>query len=177
MAELTTVARPYAKAAFQYALEGNQLADWSAMLDFAAQVVVDETVSQVLSDPKITAEQRSDLMKKVCEGSLNDAVQNFVSLLAKNDRLAALPEISRLYEELKAEQEKTVDVDITSAFDLSEAESSKLATALKEKLSREVNITTEVDSSLIGGVIIRAGDMVIDSSVKGKLAKLAETVI
>lgn len=177
MAEQTTVARPYAKAAFQYAMEQQALADWSAMLNFAANVVADETVSQVLSDPRITSEQRAEVMQKVCGEEINEAGKNYIALLARNDRLAALPEIAELFEELKAEQEKTVDVEITSAFPLSDGESTKLAGALKNKLSREVNITTNVDESLIGGVIIRAGDMVINSSVKGKLAKLAETVI
>ncbi len=97
-----------------------------------------------------------------------------MSLLAQNKRLAALPEIAALYETLKSQKEQSVDVEITSAFALSDEQASKLAASLKQKLGREVNVTTAEDKSLVGGVIIRAGDLVIDGSVRGKLAKLAE---
>jgi len=176
MAELTTVARPYAKAAFQYALEQGQLADWSSMLGFAAAVVSNKEIAAALSNPKATAEQRAEIVTKVCADQLNEQGKNFVTLLAKNDRLAAFPEISEIFEVLKSEQEKSVDVDIASAYELNTAQQEKIAAALKNKLGREVNISTSVDSSLLGGVIIRAGDMVIDGSVKGKLAKLAEAI-
>lgn len=176
MAELTTVARPYAKAAFQFAVEAKQLAEWASFLELAAAVVNDSTVAEKLSDPKATAEQRAELVSKICGDEISGQEKNYITLLAKNDRLFALPEIATLYEALKAEQEKTVDVNVTSAFELTEAQQEKIAAALKSKLGRDVNISSTVDNDLIGGVVIRAGDMVIDGSVKGKLAKLAEAI-
>ena len=177
MAELTTVARPYAKAAFQFALDSGKLDDWSSMLGFVTQVVAEESVAAYLEGPTLTAEQRAAALTKLCSDNVDTDMNNFISLLSANDRLSALPSIAELYEELKAEQEKSVDVNIASAFPLSEAESKSFAAALEKKLNRQVNIEVEVDDSLIGGVIIRAGDMVIDGSVKGKLSQLAETVI
>lgn len=176
MAELTTVARPYAKAAFQFADENSSLAEWSEMLGFAAGVVQDEAFAAYLSDPKTTAADQAEALVKVGSDKLNEASQNFVRLLANNKRLQALPEIVVIYEQLKAQKEMSVDVEVTSAFAITDDQANKLAEALKRKLGREINITSEEDKSLIGGVVIRAGDLVLDSSVKGKLAKLAETL-
>ena len=176
MAELTTVARPYAKAAFQYADENSSLADWSDMLGFAAGVVQDEAFAGFLADPKSTAADQAEAFIKVGSEKLNEAGQNFIRLLASNKRLTVLPEIANLYEQLKAQKEMSVDVEVTSAFALTDDQANKLAEALKRKLDRQISITSTEDKSLIGGVIIRAGDLVLDSSVKGKLAKLAETL-
>ena len=174
MAELITVARPYAKAAFQYADENGALAEWSDMLAFAAAVSNDEAVSGYLQNPKITPAQKAEAFGELCKDKLNEQGKNFVTLLAQNKRLTALPEIAALYETLKSQKEQSVDVEITSAFALSDEQAGKLAASLKQKLGRDVNVTTEEDKSLVGGVIIRAGDLVIDGSVRGKLAKLAE---
>jgi len=176
MAELTTVARPYAKAAFQFANENSKLSEWSEILSFVTAVVEDETVAEVLDDPKFTSEQKADVVTKICAERLDKGIQNFISLLASNGRLALLPQIVELYEKLKAEQEQSVDVEIISAFEVSPAENQILAGALAKRFNQEVNIETKVDQSIIGGLIIRAGDLVIDGSVRGKLAKLAETM-
>jgi len=176
MAELITVARPYAKAAFQFADDNGALAEWSDMLAFAAAVSTDEAVSSFLNNPKITSAQKAEAFGELCKDKLNDQGKNFVALLAQNKRLAALPEIAELFEALKSQKEQSVDVEITSAFALSTEQSNKIAAALKQKLGREVNVTTAEDTALLGGVIIRAGDMVIDGSVRGKLAKLADTL-
>ncbi|MCG8671558.1 MAG: F0F1 ATP synthase subunit delta [Pseudomonadales bacterium] len=176
MAELTTVARPYAKAAFQYADENSSLADWSDMLGFAAGVAQDEAFAGFIADPKTTAADQAEAFIKVGSEKLNEAGQNFIRLLASNKRLTVLPEIASLYEQLKAQKEMSVDVEVTSAFALTDDQANKLAEALKRKLDREITITSQEDKSLIGGVVIRAGDLVLDSSVKGKLAKLAETL-
>lgn len=176
MAELTTVARPYAKAVFQYALENGELAAWSDMLGLAALVASDEVIQTLLSKPQLTAEEKSTAFISVCADKLSDAGKNLISILATSQRLSALPAIFILFEEFLAEQEKSVDVTVSSAFALSDAEVDKLVAALKSRLGREVKIETKVDSNLIGGVVIRAGDLVIDGSVKGKLAKLANTL-
>lgn len=176
MAELTTVARPYAKAAFQFADEQNALAEWSDMLSFAANVVQDKDFLQFISDPNKTAADHAEAFINVGSDKLNEAGKNFIRLLANNKRLPAIAEIAKLFEQLKAQKEQSVDVEVTSAFALSDDQANKLAEALKRKLNREVNLTSTEDKSLIGGVIIRAGDLVLDSSVKGKLATLADTL-
>lgn len=176
MAELTTVARPYAKAAFQFADENGKLAEWSAMLGFIAAVSQEQSVAQFLANPKITAEQKADGFLKLCSDRLDSSGTHFVSLLAQNKRLSALPEIAVLFEALKSQKEQSVDVEIVSAFALTDDQANKLASSLKKKLGREINVTTAVDAAIMGGAIIKAGDLVIDGSVRGKLAKLADTL-
>lgn len=176
MAELTTLARPYAKAAFEYANGRGALAQWSSMFATLASVAIQEQVSQRLASPALTAEQQSKLLLDLCGDALDAAAANFVRVLAANKRVRLLPTIRELFEQLKAQQEKSVEVEITSAFELDAAMQEKLATALKSKLSRDVKLHASVDRSLVGGVVIRAGDTVIDSSVRGRLAKLAEAM-
>ena len=176
MAEFVTVARPYAKAVFQYALDKGQLAEWSKLLSFAAVVVEDEEMAKVLSKPQLTADQKAELVCSVCSEVLTDEGRNFIVQLAQNDRLVLFPEISGLFELLKAEQEKSVDVTVSSAYELSEDDKNKLSSSLKNRLGRNVNISCDVDKSLLGGLLIRAGDLVIDGTVRGKLAKLSENL-
>lgn len=176
MAELTTVARPYAKAAFQFADENGKLADWSAMLGFAAAVSREQNVAGFLANPKITSEQKAQSFINLCADRLDAAGRNFVTLLAQNKRLPALSEIAALFETFKSQKEQSVDVEIVSAFALTTDQAGNLASALKKKLGRDVNVTTAVDTSILGGAIIKAGDLVIDGSVRGKLAKLADTL-
>lgn len=173
MAELTTIARPYAKAVFQFALEKNALEAWSKTLKQLAFIASDKTIKGLLSKPQSTVQQKAAIFASVSESKLDEAATNLLIQLAGNKRLEALPAISVLYEALLAEQQKTVDVNVTSAFTLNDAEVNKLLASLKVRLGgREVKIKTEVDKSLIGGVVVHAGDLVIDASVKGKLAKL-----
>ncbi|MEH6648828.1 MAG: F0F1 ATP synthase subunit delta [Motiliproteus sp.] len=176
MAELSTVARPYTKAAFESALEQKSLDQWSEMLGLAAQAAQDEQVAELLRNPALAAEQKAGLILDVCADKLSEQGQNFVKILAENKRLPVLPEISALFERLKSEQQKSVDVEITSAFALTKEQQTKLAQALGTKLDREVNITSSKDASLIGGLVIRTDDLVIDGSVRGKLQKLAEAL-
>lgn len=176
MAELTTLARPYAKAAFEVALEAGALESWSKMLGMSAAVTRDEAVSALLKSPSLTSEQVADAFVQVCGDELDAKGKNFVRLLAENRRLVLLPQIAQLFEVLKANQEKSVDVEVTTAFEISSDITSKLAQALKSRLKREINMVTRIDQTLIGGVVIRAGDTVIDSSVRGKLSKLAESM-
>ncbi|MBM89834.1 MAG: F0F1 ATP synthase subunit delta [Gammaproteobacteria bacterium] len=176
MAETTTLARPYAKAAFEVAKQDNALDQWSKELALASAVAQQPSVSNVLRDPSLSAQQIASAFIDVCRDGLNEKGQNLIRLLAENKRLVLLPEVSALYEILKADQEKSVDVEITAAFKISSEVSQKLANALRSRLEREINLVTKVDQSLIGGAVIRAGDMVIDSSVFGKLTKLAESM-
>jgi F-type H+-transporting ATPase subunit delta len=176
MAELTTLARPYAKAAFKFALENSQLDQWSANLGLAAQVIADEQAAELISAPQLTADQKAQLIIEVCGDSVTDGAKNYFSVLSANDRLALLPVISTLFEQYKADQEKSIDVDITSAFDLADDEQQKLANALGQKFNRDIKVSVDTDKSLIGGVVVRSGDMVIDGSVAGRLKKLAEAI-
>jgi len=176
MAELSTLARPYAKAAFEYARDAGDLAGWSSQLAVAAEVAADEKMAAVLSVPAYTAAQMADTMIEVCGDSIAGGVRNFLHVLAANKRLPLLPEISVLFEQYKANQEKSVDVEVLSAFELEESTREALAEVLKRKLEREVKVDTKIDQSLVGGVLIRAGDLVIDGSVRGRLNKLAEAM-
>ena len=176
MAELATLARPYAKAAFEFAKEANAMAVWAEQLSVAAAVSQSETVAKVLASPLLTAAQKGETFVDVCGDALDEKGKNFIRNLAANKRLGLLPAISDLFEQFKAQLEMSVEVDVTSAFELPQATLDKLATALKTKLGREVSVEGSVDESLLGGVVIRAGDTVIDDSVKGRLTKLAEAM-
>ncbi len=174
MAELVTLARPYAKAAFEVAMADSGLESWSNMLAVVAAVTEDDAVASMLSSPALASEQLAQSLIDICDEELDNRGQNFIRLLAENKRLTLLPEIATLFEILKADQEKSVDVEITTAFEISSDVSKQLAQALKTRLQRDINLSTRVNQRLIGGAVIRAGDTVIDNSVRGKLSKLAE---
>jgi len=175
MAELTTVARPYATAAFNFAVEQNAVADWQQMLFFVSDVVQNETMEDLLSG-STAAEQLAEIFINVCGEQLNTQGQNLVKVLAENKRLSVLPEIAELYAELKAEYEKEIDVDVTSATELSSVQQSKISTALEQRLARKVKLNCNVNPALVAGVVIKAGDTVIDGSVKSKLNRLADAL-
>lgn len=176
MAELSTLARPYAKAAFEYAVGAGDLAGWSSQLALAAAVSSAGNMVKVLASPSLTSAQQAEAFINVCGDDLGGKVQNFVQVLAENKRLSLLPQISALFEEFKANREKSVEVEVSSVFELDDATQQALAAKLSTILDREVNIKTSIDKELIGGVVIRAADVVIDGSVRGRLAKLAESM-
>jgi len=176
MAELTTLARPYAKAAFEVAAYADSLQTWSSMLTQMASVVSNDRVAELLLSPSLTGGQQAQIVIDLCGDEINVQLQNFVTVLSENKRLSLLPEIVGLFDILKAEQELTVDVEISTAFPLADEIEKKLAKAIKVKLNRDVKIHSQIDKNLIGGTIIRAGDLVIDDSVRGKLHKLAEAM-
>lgn len=178
MAEKSTIARPYALAAFELAKEQSQtdpnsLARWSDMLGFAAAVAIDETMQDYIGNPKVDQDTLTRLMMEVCGDQLNELGQNFIKVLVANKRLEVLPEIVMLYNEFRADAEKTIDAEVISAFPLSDAQRSTLIEGLKKRLGREVNLVSKVDETLLGGAIVRAGDLVIDGSISGQLDKLA----
>ena len=176
MAELTTFARPYARAAFEYARDAKCLAQWADALSLTATICQDPKVIKVLSAPSLTAEGKKALLVKLCGESVDEKFLNFVDVLASNKRLALLSEVAVLFVAYKSEYEKAVDVTVTTAFPLAGDVEARFAIALKEKLERDISLSTEVDESLLGGAIVRAGDTVIDGSVKGRLAKLADAM-
>jgi len=173
MAEKQTLARPYAEAAFELAKGQNQLKKWSEMLAFIATVAADARMMQIANDPRVDRAGFLDLFLGVCEKRIDEQGANFVRLLVDNRRLTLLPEIVAQYETLKAEAEARVEATVISAFPLEAAQLDSLGAALKRRLGREVNLTAQVDQALLGGVVIRAGDLVIDGSVRGRLQELA----
>jgi F-type H+-transporting ATPase subunit delta len=175
MSELTTIARPYAKAAFDYAVEAGAVDNWLEMLVFAAEVSKNETMTSFLSGG-VSVEQAQDLFLKVCGDQLNGNGQNLVKVMAENERLLVLPQVVELFGELKAEYDKEVTVDVTSAVELAADQQNTLSAALEKRLARKVKLNCVVDTSVVSGLIIKAGDMVIDGSVRGKLNRLATTM-
>ncbi len=173
MAELSTLARPYARAAFEYAAASNELASWSSQLALAAAVASTGKMKKLLGSPSLTTEQQAEQFISVCGDELAEKEQNFIKVLAEHKRLPLLSEISTLFEVFKANREKSVDVEVATAYELDATIQEKLASALSGKLDREVNLHTVVDKKLLGGVVVRAADVVIDGSVRGRLKKLA----
>ncbi|HEU4780624.1 MAG TPA: F0F1 ATP synthase subunit delta [Steroidobacteraceae bacterium] len=173
MAERTTTARPYAKAIFALARKGSKLAETSAGLTRAAETVTDPRVRALLGSPHVTAVQLAELVSGVAGDSLDENSRNFVSLLAQNRRLGFLPEIAALFEQMKSEVENSVDVEVISASQLTPDQEGRYAAALQKRLGRQVRLHTKVDGSLIGGAVLKAGDLVIDGSIKGRLERLA----
>lgn len=176
MAELITLARPYAKAAFEFALAAKDLAGWQKALSQAAAVSIDGRVLALLSSPNLTVTEKGEEFGDLCGDALDEKQVNFVKVLAGYNRLGLLPQVKELFELYKANQEKTVDVEIQTAFEISADLEKKLVSTLKEKLDRDIELKTHIDKSLIGGALIRAGDTVIDGSARGRLAKLAEAL-
>ncbi|WP_457673081.1 F0F1 ATP synthase subunit delta [Thiolapillus sp.] len=171
--DLITIARPYAEAVFARARETGKLDEWAETLEFLAAVVSDARVADIIANPAVDHERKTDLLLDIGEGKLSEEARNLVRLLVENDRLAALPEISSLYQQMKSEHDGAIDVEVVSAYALDSGLEKELAESLKQKLGREVNITSVEDPELIGGVKVRAGDMVIDGSVAGALSQLA----
>lgn len=173
MAERLTIARPYAKAVFALARADKRLPQWSEVLRIAATVVADARVASLLGNPAVSAEQLVTLITGVGGAAFDDSAKNFIRTLAANKRLGYLPEIAARYEQLRAEAERTVDVTVTSAVELSAAQQKQYAEAMRKRLDRDVRLHCMIDPSLIGGAIVRADDLVIDGSVRAGLAQLA----
>jgi len=176
MINTQTLARPYAKAAFEFASAAGRIDAWSGMLSLAAVAVDVPQVAELLKNPRLTSESKVQTLVQLFGSDIDEAFRNFVTTLGDNDRLDVLPIIGELFEELKAEAEKTLDVEVQTAFELSPAQLQTLAAALSKRLDRTVNPQQVVNPALIGGVVIRAGDVVVDGSVRGKLSQLAESL-
>ena len=172
MAERITVTRPYARAAFEAAQAKHQLAAWSRALAAAAAGVGEPAVQTLLGSPKLPKQQLAQIFIELVGQELGDRGANFIRLLAENRRLGLLPEIAQGFEQLRADAERTLEAIVVSASPLDDNERAALAQALKQRLDREVTLQCETDPRLIGGAVIRAGDLVIDGSVRGKLERL-----
>ncbi len=169
MSQALTLARPYARAAFATARDEGAFAPWSDALAFSAHVAADPRVAALLANPELGRDDAVALLAPVSHG---ETYSRFLAILAESHRLPLLPEISGMFDALRAEAEHVVKATVTSASELSAGELDAIKVALRKRFNREVDVTTAVDASLIGGAVIDAGDVVIDGSLKGKLARL-----
>ena len=172
MADRSTIARPYARAAFQEAQAKKRLGPWSDALNTGAAVVTDERVNALLNNPGVTPDRLAQLIIEIA-GGLDEAGRNFVLTLAENRRLGYLPEIAAIFNELKDAEEGIVDVTVTSAAPLDQQQQLTLSEALARKLKRQVRLHCATDPALIGGAVLRAGDLVIDGSIRTRLERIA----
>ena len=177
MAEKATIARPYARAAFAYAQNGNALAAWSDALNSASAVVADPRVKKLIGNPKISPKQLLDFIVEVTGGKVDDKVRNFFDELARNRRLTLLPEVAAMFEAMRDELENVADVQVTSAVALSDVQRQRMADALKKRMKKDVRLHCSVDASLIGGAVIRSGDLVIDGSLRARLEALSGAMV
>ena len=169
MSELTTAARPYAKAVFEMARDSNALPQWSAQLAAMSAVVSADGSAALLNHPRITKEQKADIFSDVAGSAIDDQGRNLLKVLAENDRFALIPDIALIFEQLKAEAEGAVEAEITSAQEMTPEQQQAIAAALQKRLGREVKLVTKINPDLMGGAVIRAGDLVIDGSIQGRL--------
>ncbi|HSI24273.1 MAG TPA: F0F1 ATP synthase subunit delta [Methylotenera sp.] len=176
MAEISTIARPYAVAAYKLGKEQKALAKWSEMLGFATQVANDTKMQAYINDPKVLASDLQATFLKVCGNKLNDNAQNLIKVLIEYGRLPVLPAITAAFEELKAQDEGVLEAQIIAATKLSAAETKDLVKRLEQKFGKKVEATVSVDAEIIGGIKIIVGDTVIDASVKNQLQNLAYTL-
>ncbi len=173
MAEPTTIARPYAEAAFDLARADNALPVWSSMLRYASAVVADPAVARALDNPKLTAGDKESLLLSVCGDKLDAMGRRFIRVLVEAERVALLPYIATLFEERKNEAEGVATARIDSAFPLTDAQVAELKAALEKRFGKKIEPTVNVDADLVGGARITVGDTVIDASVRAQLQAMA----
>jgi len=173
MKDLTTAARPYAKAVYDTASESNTVDSWGDALTNLAAVISDEQMNKLLERPDLGKAEKGELIIKVLGDKLTDKQQNLVRLMAGNSRLKLMPDVLEQFEAARAKAENKIEAQVTSAFELTAAQISEIVNTLKNKLGSDVTVTTSVDASLIGGVVIKAGDTIIDASMKSQLDSLA----
>jgi F-type H+-transporting ATPase subunit delta len=176
MAEKTTIARPYAQAILALAKEQDALQQWSEMLQYAAAVAADDEMAAIIASPELSNEQLAELFLDICGDKLNEHGKNMINVLAENDRLDVLAEITVLFEIERAQSQGTVEAQVISAVELSDAQKSGITDSLKKRLGRDVTLNCSVDAAIVGGAIIRAGDVVIDGSVISKLDNLSNAL-
>lgn len=176
MADASTLARPYAQAIFEVAKESGQFAPWSERLTLISSVVADPQMKALISSPRVERDQLAGLVNDVCGDRLDDNARNLVRLLAQNRRLGATADVAEQFEELRAEEERVVEAELQTAVEIDESQRDRFAKALEKRLGRSVKLVCTTNPDLLGGAVVRAGDMVIDGSVKAQLQKLAGAI-
>ena len=177
MAETSTLARPYAQAVFNLAKADNTLTAWSETLSVLKEITADDLMLKLINNPEVNDEQCIALIMDICSGQLNEQEHNFLKVAAENGRLEVIPMIADSFEALRAEEEGSIEAHVISAYAVSATQQKSIAAALKKRLGREITITTQIDKSLLGGIIIRAGDIVIDGSAKSQLEKITLSLL
>lgn len=176
MSEQSTLARPYAEAAFRLAQDENDLAGWSHRIATLVAIVSDTRMAALIADPSVSSKRVAALIAEIAGNGLGERGGNLIKVLAENDRLTLLPEIRAQYEVLRASAEGTLDATITSAHPLTQAQIDELIVGLRAKFNRAVRVELAVDPELIGGAVIAIGDQVMDGSVRGRLRKMASAL-
>ena len=176
MSNVTTLARPYAKAAFDLADANNATGSWNDMLALASSLVSEESMANLLQSPEVNGRQIVKILSDIAGESFDDRFRDYLSVLAENKRFPLLPEIAELYQTLREEADKLLRVKVVSAFALDEGQANRLKEALSRRFEREILLESEVDSSIIGGAIVYAGGQVIDGSLKDRLSKLSNSL-
>jgi len=176
MSSITTLARPYAKAAFELARDGDALARWSEMLDLAASMASDGSMVVVLTSPEISSDVSLGLITDAGGEFFDARFLDFLSVLSANDRLTVLPEIMRIYEKFRQEAEQRLQVKVLSAAALDDSQAERMREALANRFGREIVLESEIDAEVLGGAVIYAGDQVIDGSLRGRLNKLEQSL-
>lgn len=180
MTDMTPIARPYAKAAFEFAVEHKEIATWASLLEHLSDIIADPLCVAFITDPSTTPKQHCELLGtmlqrfKLAKDSVN--FQNFVELLAHNKRLLAVSSMLQIFQNLRADYEKTLTVDVVSFSDLSKEQAKQLTTRLSQRLEREITLNITIDPTLLGGAIIRAGNLVFDGSVRTQIKNLSNTL-
>jgi F-type H+-transporting ATPase subunit delta len=176
MAELATIARPYAEAAFEIARDANALGPWSEMLRFAAQIVTDPRVGEALDNPRLDAAAREALLLSIAGDRFNGEVRNFIRVLVEAERVGLLPQIATMFDTLKNEAELVAIATIESAYELTAEQVAEMKAALEKRFGKKIDATVTIDPKLIGGARITVGDSVLDGSVQAKLAAMRTTL-
>lgn len=176
MSEAITTARPYAQAAFEEAQKKADLKGWSDVLLALAEAVSYPEIRAIATSPKVAKAQVESLMEGFLGKQANAQERNFVRVLVDNQRLLILPEIAAIFESLRAEAEKSVNVVVDSAFELSAAQQEKIIGTLKKRMGREIKLACKINKDLLGGIVIRAGDKVIDGSARTRLTEMASAL-
>mgnify|MGYP001820445524 FL=1 len=174
--ESITVARPYAQAAFEEAQADQSYPTWTELLQLLCVAVQDPVLEELLDNPQISEEQLADILIGLAGDKADQKGRNFIRLLAENRRLGIVPEIASHFAELRNEAEGAVEAELVTAFPVTDDQKEKIIAALKVRLDRDIRLECSIDKTLLGGAVIRAGDLVIDGSVQGKLARLATTL-
>lgn len=177
MTELATLARPYAFAVFKRAKDAKATATWSDNLAFMSAVMGDKKLGALVKNPKVKKDKLTELLLDICQGKIDKEGANFLKLLIQNNRLTLLPEIAKQFEELKANDEGYISVEVVTAFPFAKEDEKNFANKLEKTLSKKIHMNMAVDKSLIGGVLVRAGDRVIDGSIRGQLQNLQKALL
>ncbi|MGP1928555.1 MAG: F0F1 ATP synthase subunit delta [Arsenophonus sp. NC-WZS1-MAG3] len=175
MSEITTVARPYAKAAFDFAVKKQLVDKWQNMLSFIDEVTRNQQIGELFSS-LIAPETLAKIFITICGNEIDEHVRNLIRIMAENERLSTLPEVLKQYIQLRAILELTVDIEVVSATTLNEKQQFKISAAMEKRLSRKVKLNCKIDKSIIAGLIIKAGDLVIDGSVRGRIKRLIDVL-